>query len=80
MAEISIHDDNKVAASMLDAVYICGTQAQLWCSWSQQDTVFSVDCLQLLGYIECSIGTAVIDDDYLIVDFTGISKYPGLNW
>lgn len=59
---------------MLDAMHICRAQAQFRCSWSQYNPILAVDCLQLFGHIECSIGAAIVNHDYLIVDFTGISK------
>lgn len=70
MAEIGIHDDDKIAICMFDAVYVSGAQTQFGTARLQHNLIIAVDYLQLLGHVQCSVRTAIIDDNNFEVNFT----------
>lgn len=70
MTQIGIHDDNEITTCMFYAMNVGRSQAQFRCSWTQQDLIFAINLLQLLGNILCAVRTAIVDDNYLKIDFT----------
>lgn len=70
MTQIGIHDDNEITICMFYAMNVGRSQAQFWGSWTQQDLVFAINLLQLLGNVLCAVRTAIVDDNYLEFDFT----------
>lgn len=65
MAQICIHDNDEVAICMRHSVHVGAAETEFSCSRSQQDLVFTVELYQLLSNFLCSIGTAIVDYDYL---------------
>lgn len=69
VAEIGIHDDDKVATCKLQAVHVCGAQAEL-ASTSLELDVRVVDLNQLPSDILGAIGRAVVNNDKFPVNIT----------
>lgn len=82
MTQIGIHNNDKITVGMLDAMNVCSSQTQFWCSWTQQNFIFTVNQLQLFGNIQCSVRTTIVDDNYFKVEFTVEQKQIQLrgNW
>ena len=69
MRQICVHDDDEVPLGVLEPVDVGRPEAQLLLPWPEDDGLLSVDLLQLLGHVEGAVGRAVVDDDYLEVEF-----------
>lgn len=69
VAQISVNDDDEVAGRVFHSVHVCSSQAQFRGTWLQHDLVLSVDLLQILGHVQCTIRTAIVDDNDLVVEF-----------
>lgn len=69
MAQISIHNNDEISIGMFDSVYVCCAQAKFCLSRSQQNFIIPINWLQLLCYIERSIGTTIINNNDFIVEF-----------
>lgn len=69
MTQVGIHDDDEVTCSILAAMNISCSQAQLRGSRTKHDFVFTVDFHQLLGNILSAIWAPIIDDYDFIVYF-----------
>lgn len=81
MTQVGIHDNDKIAICMFDAVNICRAQAQFRCSWPQQDFIFSVNLLQLLGNIQGPVRAAIVDDNNLKVQITAVkTQFNSINY
>lgn len=56
------------------------SQPQFGCSRSQKNFVSAINLNELLCNILCSIGTSVINDYELIINFAKTSKFHLLSW
>lgn len=74
VTEIGIHYNNKVSIGMFNSVNVCRSQAKLRLSRSQQNFIFTINGLQLLGYVECAIRTAIINNNYFIIEFAAMKE------
>jgi len=66
MTQIRIDDNNKVPGGMFDAMYVGRPKAQFGAAGSQHNPVLAVNLLQVLGHIQCSIRTAIINNNHLV--------------
>lgn len=69
MAEIRIDDDYKVTGRVVHPVDISSSQSQFRGSGLQHNLLLAIELLQILGHVQSTIWTAIIDDDYLVVVF-----------
>lgn len=74
MTQIRIHDDNEVSIGMFDPMLISCAQPKFGSSRSQQNPFFTIKLLQLFCHLECSIWATIIDNNYLVIEFTAIDK------
>jgi len=69
VAQVRVHQDNKVTRALGQAVHVGRAQTQLARACVQLDLSLAVYLLQVLHHILGAIGGIVIHDDYLHVDF-----------
>lgn len=69
MTQIGVHNNDKVASRTLDAMHIGGAQTQLRCSGPQHQQFLAVDLLQILGHVQRSVRTAIVDHDDFELEF-----------
>lgn len=74
VAQVRIDDDDKVAGRVFHAVYVSSAQTQFRRPRLQHNLLLAVDLLQVLGHVQRSIRTAIVDHDYLVVEITGTEE------
>lgn len=67
MREVGVHDDDRIARCVFQAVHVRRAQAQLPRARFQDDAGGAVEVLQLLGDFEGAVRGGVVDDDDLPV-------------
>jgi hypothetical protein len=65
VAEISVHDDNEVAASVFQAVNVGGSQTKLSLAGLEDNMFGAVELLELLRDFEGAVRGSVVNDDNL---------------
>lgn len=71
MAEISVHDNDKVPPCELQPVHVGSPEPQLSRPRFEDDAIGGVDGLELLGDIEGAVRGGIVNDDELPVELTG---------
>lgn len=71
MAEIGVHDDDKIPPHEFQPVHVGGPEPQLSRSRFEDDAVGGVDGLELLGDVEGAVRGGIVNDDQLPVELTG---------
>lgn len=70
MAEIGVHDDDKIPPRELQPVHVGGPEPQLPGSRFEYDAIGRVDGLELLGDVEGAVRGGIVDDDQFPVELT----------
>lgn len=65
MAQIGVHNNDEFTSGALHAMDIGRSQAQLRRSWPQNNQLLAVNPLQILGHVQRSIRTSIVDHNYL---------------
>jgi hypothetical protein len=63
VAEVGVHDDDKVALGELQAVDVCGSETELSCSRLEDDSVCAPDLLELFRDVLGAVRRAIVYDD-----------------
>lgn len=63
MAEVGVHNDNKVARGVLKTVNVGGSKAKLAFTGLQVDMFGAPELLELFGDFQGAVGGAIVDDD-----------------
>ena len=71
MAEIRIHDDDKIPPCEFQAVDIGGPETQLARPRFENDAIGGVDGLELLGDVEGAVRGGIVNDDQFPVELAG---------
>lgn len=71
VAQVRIDKDDKVAGGIFHAVNVSSTQSKFRWPRLQDNLLISVDLLQVLGHVQGTIRTAIVDYYDLVVVFTG---------
>ena len=69
MRQICVHDDDEIPLGVLEPVDVGRPEAELLLSRPEDDSLLTVNLLQLLGHVEGAIRRAVVDDDNFEVEF-----------
>ena len=65
VAEVGVHDYNKVSGGILQAVDVCSSKTELTSARLEDDVLGAPDILELFCDFEGAVGGAVVDDDDL---------------
>lgn len=71
MAEIGVHDDDKIPPDEFQPVHVGSPEPQLSRSRFEDDAVGGVDGLELLGDVEGAVRGGIVNDDQFPVELTG---------
>jgi hypothetical protein len=65
VAEIGVHDDNKVAGGIFQAMDVSCTQAELSLAGLEDDVFGAIEFLELLRDLEGTVRGSVVNDNNL---------------
>ena len=65
--QVGVHDDDEVPLGVLQSVDVGRAQAKFFLPGSEDYFIFAIDILALLGDLQRSVGTSVVDDNDLVV-------------
>lgn len=74
VAEVGVHDDNKVAGGIFQAVDVSCTQTELALTGLEDDVFRAIEFLELLRDLEGAVRGSVVDDNNFPIQLPMIKK------
>lgn len=74
VAEVGVHDDNKVARGIFQAVDVSCTQTKLALTGLKDDVFRAIEVLELLRDLEGAVRGSVVDDNNFPIQLSIIEK------